>query len=74
VSEPRKSLESAATGSRDDIAYIVTIARVADTLTKDVLHSSGSPATPWKTRKMFEVYLDRLTKGIEFGKIRIVLE
>jgi hypothetical protein len=38
------------------------------------LLSGGSPATPAEMRKRFEEYLDRLTKGKEPGKVRIVLE
>jgi hypothetical protein len=38
------------------------------------LLSGGSPATPAEMKKRFEEYLDRLTKGKEPGKVRIVLE
>ena len=38
------------------------------------LLSGGSPATPAEMRKRFEEYMDRLTKGKEPGKVRIVLE
>lgn len=34
----------------------------------------GSPATPEEMRKRFEEYMDKLTKGKESGKVRIVLE
>jgi hypothetical protein len=34
----------------------------------------GSPATPAEMKKRFEEYLDKLTKGKEPGKVRIVLE
>jgi len=38
------------------------------------LLNGGSPATPAEMKKRFEEYLDELTKGHEFGKVRIVLE
>jgi hypothetical protein len=41
---------------------------------RDALLAGGSPATPEEIRKRFEQYLDRLTKGKESGKVRIVLE
>jgi hypothetical protein len=47
-------------------------AKIADL--RDALLSGGSPATPTEMRKRFEEYMDRLTKGQEPGKVRIVLE
>ncbi|NLI41205.1 MAG: ATP-binding protein [Caldisericales bacterium] len=41
---------------------------------RDALLSGGSPATPAEMRKRFEEYLERLTRGKEPGKVRIVLE
>ncbi|OPX79392.1 MAG: hypothetical protein A4E45_00671 [Methanosaeta sp. PtaB.Bin039] len=41
---------------------------------QDALLAGGSPATPEEMRKRFEGYLNRLTKGKEPGKVRIVLE
>jgi hypothetical protein len=38
------------------------------------LLAGGSPATPAEMKKRFEEYLNRLTKGKEPGKVRIVLE
>ena len=38
------------------------------------LLSGGSPATPAEMKKRFEEYLDKLTRGKEPGKVRIVLE
>jgi hypothetical protein len=38
------------------------------------LLAGGSPVTPTEMRKRFEEYLEGLTKGIEPGKVRIVLE
>jgi hypothetical protein len=38
------------------------------------LLAGGSPATLGEMRKRFEEYLDRLTRGKEPGKVRIVLE
>jgi len=38
------------------------------------LLEGGSPATPGEMRKRFEDYLERLIKGKEPGKVRIVLE
>ena len=38
------------------------------------LLSGGSPATPAEMKKRFEVYLDKLLKGKESNKVRIVLE
>jgi hypothetical protein len=38
------------------------------------LLAGGSPATPAEMKKRFEEYLDKLTKGKEPGKVRIVLE
>ena len=46
--------------------------RIADLRT--ALLSGGSPATPAEMRKRFEEYLDKLTRGKEPGKVRIVLE
>ena len=41
---------------------------------RDALLASGSPTTPAEMKKRFDEYLDKLTKGKEPGKIRIVLE
>lgn len=41
---------------------------------QDALLAGGTPATPEEIRKRFEEYLGRLTKGMEPGKVRIVLE
>ncbi len=41
---------------------------------REALLSGGSPATPAEMRKRFEEYLEKLTKGKEPGKVRIVLE
>lgn len=41
---------------------------------RNALLSGGSPATPTEMRKRFEEYLEKLTKGKEPGKVRIVLE
>ncbi len=41
---------------------------------RDALLTGGSPATPAEMRKRFEEYLEKLTKGKEPGKVRIVLE
>ncbi len=41
---------------------------------REALLSGGSPATPTEMRKRFEEYLEKLTKGKEPGKVRIVLE
>ena len=38
------------------------------------LLSGSSPATPAEMKKRFEDYLDELTKGMDTGKVRIVLE
>ena len=38
------------------------------------LLSGGSPATPAEMKKRFDEYMDRLTRGKEPGKVRIVLE
>lgn len=38
------------------------------------LLSGGSPSTPAEMKKRFEDYLDKVTKGKEPGKVRIVLE
>ena len=38
------------------------------------LLAGGSPVTPAEMKKRFEEYLDKLTKGREPGKVRIVLE
>ncbi|MDA2937215.1 DUF6079 family protein [Acidobacteria bacterium AH-259-A15] len=38
------------------------------------LLAGGSPVTPTEMKKRFEEYLDRLTKGKEPGKVRIVIE
>jgi hypothetical protein len=46
-----KSLESAGTGSPDNVAYIAAPARVADTLTQDVLLVSiESPSSRFRAR------------------------
>ena len=41
---------------------------------RDALLFGGSPATPEEMRKRFEEYMNKLTKGKEPGKVRIVLE
>jgi len=41
---------------------------------RTALLEGGSPATPGEMRKRFEDYLERLIKGKEPGKVRIVLE
>lgn len=41
---------------------------------RNALLSGGSPVTPAEMRKRFEEYLDKLIKGKEPGKVRIVLE
>ncbi len=38
------------------------------------LLAGGSPVTPAEMRKRFEDYLDKITKGKESGKVRIVIE
>jgi len=48
------------------------IVKLADL--RAVLLAGGAPATPAEMRKRFEEYLDKLTKGKEPGKVRIVLE
>ena len=41
---------------------------------RGALLAGGSPATPAEMRKRFDEYLDKLVKGKEPGKVRIVLE
>ena len=41
---------------------------------RDALLAGGSPATPAEMKKRFDEYLDKLVKGKEPGKVRIVLE
>lgn len=41
---------------------------------REALLAGGSPATPAEMKKRFEEYLNKLTKGKETGKVRIVLE
>ena len=48
------------------------LVRTADL--RAALLAGGAPATPEEMKKRFERYLDRLTKGKEPGKVRIVLE
>ena len=85
--EPRKLVEGFIKKRRlpDDLNqdFIHALQEVLSGLTKvsvkiadlrDALLSGGSPATPAEMRKRFEEYLDRLTKGKEPGKVRIVLE
>jgi hypothetical protein len=48
------------------------LVKIADL--RDALLAGGSPVTPAEMRKRFEEYLDKLTKGKEPGKVRIVLE
>ena len=48
------------------------LVKIADL--RAALLSGGSPVTPAEIRKRFEEYLDKLTKGKEPGKVRIVLE
>jgi hypothetical protein len=38
------------------------------------LFGGGSPATPAELKKRFDDYLDKLTKGKEQGKVRIIVE
>jgi len=41
---------------------------------RTALLAGGSPVTPAEMKKRFEEYVDKLTKGKEPGKVRIVLE
>jgi hypothetical protein len=41
---------------------------------KSAIFAGGSPATPEEMKNRFEAYIDRLSKGKEPGKVRIVLE
>ena len=41
---------------------------------RNALLMGGSPVTPAEMRKRFEEYLDKLIKGKEAGKVRIILE
>jgi hypothetical protein len=41
---------------------------------REALLAGGTPITPAEMKKRFEEYLDRITKGKEPGKVRIVLE
>jgi hypothetical protein len=41
---------------------------------REALLAGGTPITPAVMKKRFEEYLDRITKGKEPGKVRIVLE
>jgi hypothetical protein len=41
---------------------------------REALLAGGAPITPAEMKKRFEEYLDRITKGKEPGKVRIVLE
>ena len=75
--------EGAAQAGELDQAFIHAMGEVLSGLqkvpvkTKDLraaLLSGGSPATPAEMKKRFEEYLDKLTKGKEPGKVRIVLE
>jgi len=52
----------------------LTKVSVAITDLRNALLSGGSPVTPAEMRKRFEEYLDKLIKGKEPGKVRIVLE
>jgi len=53
-------------------SLIKITARVEDV--RAALLEGGSPATPEELRRRFEEYVNRLTKGKEPGKVRIVLE
>ena len=41
---------------------------------QQALQVSDGPATPAEMKKRFEEYIDRLTKGKELAKVRIVME
>ena len=41
---------------------------------RSALLAGGSPATPAEMKRRFEGYMDKLTKGSDPGKVRIVLE
>jgi hypothetical protein len=41
---------------------------------RDALLSGGSPITPAEMKKRFDEYLDRITRGNEPQKVRIILE
>ena len=80
---PDLPAEGAAQAGELDQAFIHAMGEVLSGLqkvpvkTKDLraaLLSGGSPATPAEMKKRFEEYLDKLTKGKEPGKVRIVLE
>jgi len=63
--------------------FIQTLQEVLSGLTKvsvkisdmrEALLSGGSPVTPLEMKKRFDEYLDKIIKGKEPGKVRIVLE
>jgi len=66
-----------------DQAFIQALQEVLSGLTRvsvkigdlrEALLAGGSPSTPAEMRKRFEEYLEKLCKGKEPGKVRIVLE
>jgi hypothetical protein len=55
------------------LSGLVKVAVKAEDLRAALLRG-GSPATPAEMKRRFEEYLDRITKGKEPDKVRIVLE
>ena len=58
---------------KEVLSGLVKVSVKAQELQK-VLQTEGGPATPAEMKKRFEEYIDRLTKGNDPAKVRIVLE
>ena len=61
-------------GAMQEVLSGLTKVSVKTADLRAALLAGGSPVTPAEMKKRFEEYLDRLTKGKEPGKVRIVLE
>jgi len=58
---------------RELLAGLVKVVIAIDEL-RAVLAADGAPVTPAETRKRFEQYLAALTKGLDPGKVRVVVQ
>jgi hypothetical protein len=58
---------------KEVLSGLIKVSITSDDL-RTALVSGGSPAAPSEMEKRFEEYMDKLTKGKEPGKVRIVLE
>lgn len=70
---PEKLDQKFISALQEALSGLSKVAVSADDL-RDALLSGGSPATPAEIKHRFEEYIEKVTKGMDLGKVRIVLE